>query len=179
MVRLNALSLMRSVIVGFALIALAAFAASCGHGEAFDGQVFHGGRSSFKTGPIPSTWERVKLEGPLLAFHDKDTDGSVDVYAQCGKDADDVPLVALTKHLLIGFTEREFKEETLMPLDGREAMHTRLDAKLDGVKMSLDLYVLKKDGCVYDLVYVAYPDRFPRGVSAFESFVAGFGTVGG
>ena len=171
--RLTAMSKLASCLVSVALCA------SCGHGESFDGQVFHGGRSSFKTGPIPASWERVKLEGPLLAFHDKVTEGSIDVYAQCGKDADDEPLVALTKHLLIGFTERDFKEEKLLPLDGREALHTRVDAKLDGVMMSLDIYVLKKDGCVYDLVYVAYPDRFPRGVDAFGSFVAGFGTVGG
>ncbi|MEO7095331.1 MAG: hypothetical protein ABI175_18890 [Polyangiales bacterium] len=173
------LKLLKLLVCGFAL-ASAAACASCGGGEAaFDGRVLHAGRSSFKTGPIPSSWERLKLEGPLLAFHDKETDGAIDVYAQCGKDADDVPLVALTKHLLIGFTERDFKEEKLLPLDGREALHTRLDAKLDGVLMSLDIYVFKKDGCVYDLVYVAYPDRFPRGVSGFASFVAGFGTVGG
>ena len=169
----------RSSFTAVAALATAMACASCGGSEAFDGRVFHGGRESFKTGPIPSTWERLKIEGPLVAFHDKETDGSIDVYAQCGKDADDVPLVALTMHLLIGFTERDVKEQKLMPLDGREALHTRLDAKLDGVEMSLDLYVMKKDGCVYDLVYVAYPDRFPRGISGFTSFVAGFGTVAG
>jgi len=167
------------VLLAGLVVASVTASAGCGSAESFDGRVFHGGRSSFKTGPIPASWERLKLDGPLLAFHDKETDGSIDVYAQCGKDADDVPLVALTKHLLIGFTERDFKEEKLLPLDGREALHTRLDAKLDGVKMSLDIYVLKKDGCVYDLVYVAYPERFPQGLQGFESFVAGFGTVSG
>ena len=171
-------SSLSSIASALALV-VATACASCGSAESFDGRVFHGGRSSFKTGPVPATWERVKIEGPLVAFHDKDTEGSIDVFAQCGKDADDVPLVALTKHLLIGFTEREFKEEKLLPLDGREALHTRVDAKLDGVLMSLDIYVMKKDGCVYDLVYVAYPDRFPRGISGFTSFVAGFGTVAG
>ena len=165
--------------LAFCALGVAVSSTACGGSASFDGQVFHGGRTSFKAGPIPASWERLHLDGPLLAFHDRESDGSIDVYAQCGKDADDVPLVALTKHLLIGFTEREFKEEKLVQLDGREGMHTRVDAKLDGVKMSLDLYVLKKDGCVYDLVYVAYPDRFPRGISGFSSFVAGFGTVGG
>jgi hypothetical protein len=50
-------------------------------------------------------------------------------------------------------------------------------AKLDGVVMSYDIYVLKKDGCVYDFVYVASPDRFGEGTSAFERFVGGIHTL--
>jgi hypothetical protein len=55
-------------------------------------------------------------------------------------------------------------------------MHTVLDAKLDGVRMSYDIYVLKKDQCVYDFVYVAEPSRFEQGAPAFEQFVSGFRT---
>ena len=35
-----------------------------------------------------------------------------------------------------------------------------LRAKLDGVPMSYDIFVEKKNGCVYDLVYVGRPDAF-------------------
>ena len=167
-------------LVAAASLAFAAATAAlgCGGKDSFDGRVFHAGRMSFHTGPIPSTWERVSIDGPLVAFHDRTTNGAVDVYAQCGKDADDVPLVALRHHLLIGFTERAVKREETIPFDGREALHTVLEAKLDGVPVSLDLYVLKKDGCVYDLVYVAPPSKFGNGVQGFEAFAAGFGTLG-
>ena len=40
----------------------------------------------------------------------------------------------------------------------REALRTRVDAKLDGVPMTLDLYVLKRNGCIFDLSYAAPPD---------------------
>lgn len=167
-----------SAVAPLALVALVALV-GCGGKERFDGQVYHAERGGFQLGPIPSSWERLRLDGPLLAFADHATGGAVEINAQCGKDADDVPLSALTKHLLIGYTERNFREEKLLPLDGREALHTVVDAKLDGVQVTLDAYVMKKDGCVYDLVYVAKPSTYEAAAAGFAAFVAGFHTVGG
>jgi hypothetical protein len=144
----------------------------------WDGRVYHAGRASFRTGPVAPSWERVSVEGAMLAFHDKESGGSLNVYARCGVDGEDVPLGALTKHLLIGFTERTTLEEKIVPMDGREAMHTVVNAKLDGVPLTLSIYVLKKNGCVYDLVWVAPTERFQAGIQGFEAFVAGFGTAG-
>lgn len=164
---------MRAVVLTLALLT-----AACGK-EAWDGKVYHAGRASFRAGPIPGNWERVAIEGAMLSFHDRTSGGAVQVHGRCGQDGDDVPLVALTNHLLIGFTERDFKEQKLVPLDGREAMHTIVHAKLDGVRVALAIYVLKKDGCVYDLVWVAPPERFENGLSDFDAFVSGFQTTGG
>jgi hypothetical protein len=70
----------------------------------------------------------------------------------------------------MGTTDRTVDSQEVVPFDGREAMHTLLRAKLDGVPMQYDLYVMKKDGCVYDIVYVASPDRFAQGSPEFERF---------
>lgn len=158
---------------------LALVLAACSKGEAWDGRVYHAGRASFRTGPVASTWQRADVQGAMLAFRDGENGGAINVYGRCGKDADDVPLVALTNHLLLGFTERDVKSQKVIPLDGREAMHTVVTAKLDGVLVSLSIYVLKKDGCVYDLVWVSSPERFDAGVQHFDEFAAGFATVGG
>jgi hypothetical protein len=48
-------------------------------------------------------------------------------------------------------------------------------AELDGVKKRYVVYVLKKDGCVYDFLYVS-PGQ-DGGKDAFERFVRGFGTL--
>jgi hypothetical protein len=58
-------------------------------------------------------------------------------------------------------------------------LHRRVVAKLDGVPLALDLYVLKKDECLYDLVYLAPPDSAARGAADFARVVAGFDTVAG
>lgn len=166
---------MRITLLSLSLMMLLA---ACGK-EAWDGNVYHAGRASFRTGPVPASWERVSLEGAMLAFRDRNSGATMNLYSRCGRDGDDVPLTALTNHLLIGFTERVYDSQKVVPLDGREAMHTIVHAKLDGVPVALAMYVLKKDGCVYDLVWVAPPERFESGLSSFDTFVSGFGTTGG
>src|SRR5262249_19838257 len=89
------------------------------------------------------------------------------------------PLVALTNHLLMGTTEREYLAQQTEPFDGREALHTRVKAKWDGVEMLSDIYVLSKDGCIYDFVYLGTPEAFDDGSSRFEAFVHGFHTLPG
>lgn len=159
-------------------LAVALSGASCAR-DPWDGRVYHAGRASFRTGPVPSSWQRTNVEGTMLAFHDRAGGGAINVYSRCGLDGDDVPLSALTNHLLIGFTERDIADQKVVPLDGREAMRTLVRAKLDGVPVALAIYVLKKDGCVYDLVWVSSPERFEAGLPSFDGFVAGFGTTGG
>jgi len=88
----------------------------------------------------------------------------------------DIPLTALTNHLLIGFTEREVAEQELVPMDGREALRTHMRAKLDGVPRELLLVVLKKDGCIYDFALVAPPAGFERARGAYDAMLQSFGT---
>jgi hypothetical protein len=152
-------------------------AACGGPSVTFEGGVFRAPGVSFRVGDVPSGWQRVKVDDSALGFRDEDG-SSVMLDGRCNLKADDVPLVALTNQLVMGATERQYDKEDVIPFDGREARHTVMRAKLDGVPLVWDLYVMKKDGCVYDMAYVAPPDRFERGRGAFERFVAEFHTAG-
>lgn len=152
--------------------------AACAPSVTFDNDVLRApGGVAFRVGDVPSGWTRVKVDDSALGFHDA-SGASVMVDGRCDMKADDVPLVALTNQLVIGTTERKYEKEEVIPFDGREARHTVLRAKLDGVPLVWDLYVMKKNGCVYDMAYVAPPDDFARGQAAFERFASGFHTVG-
>jgi hypothetical protein len=72
------------------------------------------------------------------------------------------------------FTERELVSQSRIDLDGRAALRTEMIAELDGVKKHYVVYVLKKDGCVYDFLYVSPNADETR---TFEQFVRGFGTL--
>jgi hypothetical protein len=142
-----------------------------------DAGLFHGGNVAFRVGRIPDGWRRIGVERASLAFRDEAHGASVLVDARCNPDEANTPLVALTEQLLMGTTERSFSAEETIPFDGREARHSVLTAKLDGVQMGYDVYVLKKDACTYDLVYVAPLDTFALGSRAFEGFALGFHTA--
>lgn len=150
---------------------------ACGGSAAtFDSGVYRGQGLAFGVGEVPSAWHRVDVDDAALAFRD-DHGSSVLVNGRCNVRADDIPLVALTNQLVMGTTDREYVKEETVPLDRREARHSVMHAKLDGVPLVWDVYVMKKDGCVYDVVLVTTPDRFD-GVSApFEKFAAGLHAV--
>lgn len=160
--------------LGSALVLVA-----CG-GPRLRGAEFRDGEAYYRIGPVGDRWTPLAVEDQNdLAWHDPATDAIVQVNATCDPGAD-VPLTALTNHLLAGFTARELRGEGLVPLDGREALRTHVVARLDGVTRELLLYVLKKDGCVYDFALVTAPGApFERALEGFEPFVSGFRTLGG
>lgn len=141
------------------------------------GDTFRGDGYAFHIGALPEGWQRIEATHASLAFRDDRDGGTVVINGRCKVDGEDVPLAALTQHLFLRFTEREILEQTVVPFDRREAMRTVLTAKLDGVPMKFDVWVLKKDGCVYDFAYMASPAHFERGAAEFERFVRGFSTV--
>ncbi len=128
----------------------------------------------YRIGELPKGWHRVFLEDNDLAFaEDGDTGRAIAANATC-EGHDDPPLPVLTRHLLMGFTEREEQSQHLMSLDGREALRSRYTAKLDGVPVELELVVLKKDGCVFDFSYVAPLARAQERRADFDTLLAGF-----
>jgi hypothetical protein len=150
----------------------------CSPSVSFEGDVFRApGGVAFRVGDVPGGWTRVAVDDSAVAFRDG-SGASVMVDGRCDMKADDVPLVALTNQLVIGTTERTYDKEEVIPFDRREARHTVLRAKLDGVPLVWDVYVMKKNGCVYDMAYVAPPGDFEHGQAAFERFASGFHTVG-
>lgn len=169
-------------VFGLVVIASGFFGAGCagtGGRGTFEGNVYRNGKIAFQLPDPPPSWRRIEVEDASIAFRDDEHAASVLLNARCLSADDRTPLVALTNHLLIGATEREYLSQAPEPFDGREALHTKVKAKWDGVPMGIDIYVLSKDGCVYDFVYLGAPDTFDRGASAFESFVRGFRTLPG
>jgi hypothetical protein len=162
-------------------IALACIVLGCGGAaaEANDATIVREGPVAFRMPLPPPTWKRISVSHASLSFRDDVHDASILINGRCTSLDGDTPLVALTNHLVMGTTERDVKSQGVEPFDGREALHTRLEAKLDGVPFAFDIFVLKKDGCVYDFVYVATRDAIESGAPEFAQFVRGFHTIAG
>jgi hypothetical protein len=142
----------------------------------FDGHTYHDEDLRFRVGPIPSAWRPIDVAGARLAFRDDAANSTVAVNGRCKVDGDDVPLASLTQHLFLEFTERTQTSQSTVHLDGREALRTEVSAALDGVKKYYLVYVLKKDSCVYDFMYIAAEPE-PAARAQFERFVQGFATI--
>lgn len=127
-------------------------------------------------GSLSEAWQPVTMGSNDLAWRHPKWNAVIQVNSSCDP-AQDIPLVALTKHLLIGFTDRAIAHQQRIPLDGREALQTHVRAELDGVPRELLITVLKKNACVYDFVLAAPPGQgFDEARVHYQALVAGFHT---
>lgn len=148
-----------------------ALAVGCG-GATFEQGVFDNGTVRYRIGMPGGAFERVEVsDNDLAFFHERF--GSIAVNSTC-EDYEDVPKRALLNHLLFGTREREYRVEETVTIDGRGALHAIVDLQLDGVPMTLEVFLLKKDGCVYDMTRIASREAFEPGRPYFLEFVSGF-----
>jgi hypothetical protein len=168
----------RALYARAAPLALAlALASACARRGSFLEGVYRAPPVVFRVEPAPPGWRPIRVSGADVAFRDAAHEASIFVNGRCIADDGDAPLSALTEHLIMGTTDREYLLEETLPLDAREARHTVLKAKLDGVLMGYDVFVMKKNGCIYDLVYVGAPGNMQAGAPTFEDFAHKFHTI--
>jgi hypothetical protein len=156
-----------------ALVLLVALGGACGgmRGQLV-GDVYRDGPVAFRVGPLPAAWQRVQVADGHLAFHHR-AGGTIVASANCDRFID-LSLDLLTNQLLYGVEGRQELGRTRIPLDGRIALRTRMNGALDGVPIALDMVVLKKDGCTYDLVLASSPKDQRLRQPDFERFFAAF-----
>jgi hypothetical protein len=130
----------------------------------------------YRVGAIPTGWVAAEVEDNDVAFHHRQL-GTIGVNSTC-TEYEDVPEQALLNHLLFGTRERVFRTRETVTLDGRGALHAIVDFELDGVPLTVEAYVVAKDGCVYDLTYTASRPAHPGGRPVFDGVVHQFHVLG-
>lgn len=138
----------------------------------FAGGIYDDGLVRYHIGEPGPGWKRVEVEGNDLAFHHPRL-GTISVNSTC-TEYDDVPEAALMNQLLFGTRERLYRVEETVTLDGRGAQHTVVDLELDGVPLTLEVYLMKKDGCVYDFTRISSRATFEPGRPDFQAVLAQF-----
>jgi hypothetical protein len=141
-------------------------------GRYANGTFTRGGRS-YQVGFLPESWRRIDVPHGDLAWHEPDHDAVAATTATC-QGHRDAPLGVLVNDLLIGTTQRRVLLDETIPFDDREARHNVVEARLDGVPMVYDLYVMKKDGCIYDLIMACPPSSYDAVSGTWVTFVNGF-----
>jgi hypothetical protein len=154
------------------LIMGAAFLVACGGGGSLRNGTYRDAEASFRLEALSGDWRRVSFADNDLAWSDG-AGSIVAVNALCDGHGDP-SLKVLTDHLLLGFENRDVLEREEMRISGRGALRTRANASLDGVPVEMELTLLKKDGCVYDLVYTAPAGRFGVRAADYRRLVQSF-----
>ena len=165
---------MRPLLLYLLLLPLAGCAAHMKVTGADGDRRFCLGVDCYQLGRLGPAWLLVQGQTSGMGYYNAALGSVIQTSATCREDLDAAPLQSLTDHLLVGYTARTERSAQVAPLGDREARRTVVDVKLDGVPMVLDLYVFKRNGCVFDLSYAAPPGDYARGLLDFERFVADF-----
>ncbi|HEY0841114.1 MAG TPA: hypothetical protein VGD74_13080 [Vulgatibacter sp.] len=163
---------MRSSLVALAIPVILLVGSACASSGTFRDGVYHGSEARYRVERLPSPWSQVSFSGNDLAW--VAPEGQVVAVNGLCSEHGDPSLKVLTDHMLLGFEDRVVRTREELKLAGRAALRTRAGASLDGVPVELELTVLKKDGCVYDLTYTAPPSAFDGRLAEYRRLVEGF-----
>lgn len=95
-------------------------------------------------------------------------------HATCEGKPPERPLPVLVRHLTFGLEGRRLVEQEEVTVANRRGIRLLLEGHLDGMPVRVEAFVLKGEGCVYDLLYVAPPAEFAAGLGEFRDFVGSF-----
>lgn len=153
---------MRRFFAGWALV----FASACAASQPLTG---------YHIGAPESGWQKLDVENGDVAYKHRDG-GTIYANRMC-QDVEDVSLDVLTNHLFFDMQIDEELERETFTLGGRGALRTRVLAELDGVPVELEVVVMKKDGCTYDMALVADRAEFEQRKPDFDRFLQSFEEV--
>lgn len=123
-----------------------------------------------------SDWKKIEGESDV-AFQSKSTASIISLNTACRplrshEPNDKIALREFTRQLLLGVEPDEEPSERDLTVAGVKALETTVKGKLQSRNVNLRSVVLKKEQCVYDLMYVAKPDNFSQHESLFSRFVS-------
>ncbi len=130
--------------------------------------------TTYRFGNPGPGWQPVRnLKDVQVAWTHRELGAVIEIHAQCDGQGDS-SLDQYTDHLRIDWTSWEVESQEQTRLVDRAALRTVVTAELDGVVRRNELWVVKKNGCLFDLHYSASPAGFAGGRADFARVVEGF-----
>ncbi len=109
-----------------------------------------------------------------VSYQSKKTASIISLNSACrgSRASEEQSLKEFSQQLLLGMTNVTQRVEKEIQVQQVPALETTVEGKLNGEHVAIRTVVLKKDECVYDLMFVARPEHFPTQEPDFTRFVS-------
>lgn len=114
----------------------------------------------------PGEWAMVSWEEVNCALWDPQ-DGATMV-VNVTPLQEDMDLFILARHLLIAFERKKIISQDTIEVQGRETVKTVLEGVAEGIAVTAEVYVVKGEGMLYDLIFWAPSEVFSRKREVFH-----------
>jgi len=130
---------------------------------------------NYEIDKLPKHWAPVKDTLADNSYWSKKTGATILINSLCEKYGS-ASLFVLTQNILRGIDDLNTEVEEEITLAERKALHTVATGKIDGVSIKTNIYIMRKDYCIYDFTYQVKEESYPQDVGDFEKFVKSFRT---
>jgi hypothetical protein len=90
------------------------------------------------------------------------------------KSHDSAPLEVLTRHLLIGTRDVEYRKQERIRVGASEGLHSSVRATLEGVPFRFEFFVISKNQCIFDFSLMSPKEISTSELGQFVSFFKSF-----
>lgn len=129
-------------------------------------------RKGFRVQVPRAGWEFADSDGADLTLRDTRSSATMAVSASCPGETG--PLPSLVRHLFFGLRDVRQLRHGSITLDGAAGVDTMVTGRLDGVPVQVRSVVIRRNGCLYDLLFLAHPDTFGSQSETFDAFLRGW-----
>lgn len=119
------------------------------------------------------SFERLPDTRADRAWLNRSNGNSISYLSTCNDPADP-SLETATNELFAGLSDLKVVRSSRASFNGRDALTTEVEGKLEGVQTRIRAMVFKKNGCLYTVSYVGIPDAFVKDLHHFENFLQSF-----
>ncbi len=108
-----------------------------------------------------------------MAWQNQKSGNTIAVLSECSE-THDPTLSDLEEDMSQALTEPKITKTEALTFEGREALRSIIEGKVDGVPVKVDVLTFKKNSCSYTLTYMGRSQGFDKDHQAFENFLKGF-----
>ncbi|MFQ5848757.1 MAG: hypothetical protein ACE5IQ_13935 [Candidatus Methylomirabilales bacterium] len=144
----------------------------CAAGRTLDGHYVDEGKS-FRVRLPRGGWQIIESPGADLALQDTRSQARMAVSAGCPA-RETGSLSALVRHLFFGLRHvKQVRQEPIL-LDGVAGLETVIRGQWEGAPIQVRSVVIRRKGCLYDLLFVAPPETFGAHSADFDALLEGW-----
>lgn len=125
---------------------------------------------SFKEPASP--FHKITDNNADSAWQSSKTSNTISFFSECPQS--DAPLEGISDEFHAILKNSKVVDRKMNFFNGREALWTQTEGKLDGIEMKVASAVFRRNGCSYLLTYVARKNRFVDEHATFTQFTEGF-----
>ncbi len=107
------------------------------------------------------------------AWQNPENGNSISYLSTCNEESDPSLEVA-TEEMISAFGETKQLSQKKLEFDGRDALDTEAEARVEGVPTKIRALVFKKNACLYTLSLIGVSKTFGKGEKPFNDFIKGF-----